>query len=132
MKLLSMSLENFMCYASAEFDFYAITKIMAKNGKGKSSIATAYMWCLFNCDYDLKDNPPVRREVDGKTVDDMDTVVTLALDVDGKEVTMRKVQKRTYSILSSISFQNFLPNISQYLKNGFFCGADFDTPLPEL
>lgn len=97
MKLLSMSLENFMCYASAEFDFFDITKIMAKNGKGKSSIATAYMWCLFNCDYELKDNPPVRREVNGKTVDDMDTAVTLTLDVDGKEVTMRKVQKRTYS-----------------------------------
>jgi chromosome segregation ATPase len=97
MKLLSMNLENFMCYASAEFDFFDITKIMAKNGKGKSSIATAYMWCLFNCDYELKDNPPVRREVNGKTVDDMDTAVTLALDVDGKEVTMRKVQKRTYS-----------------------------------
>lgn len=97
MKLLSMNLENFMCYASAEFDFFDITKIMAKNGKGKSSIATAYMWCLFNCDYELKDNPPVRREVNGKTVDDMDTAVTLTLDVDGKEVTMRKVQKRTYS-----------------------------------
>lgn len=97
MKLLSMNLENFMCYASAEFDFFDITKIMAKNGKGKSSIATAYMWCLFNCDYELKDNPPVRREVDGKTVDDMDTAVTITLDVDGKEITMRKVQKRTYS-----------------------------------
>lgn len=97
MKLLSMNLENFMCYASAEFNFFDITKIMAKNGKGKSSIATAYMWCLFNCDYELKDNPPVRREVNGKTVDDMDTAVTLTLDVDGKEVTMRKVQKRTYS-----------------------------------
>lgn len=97
MKLLSATLENFMCYASAEFNFFDITKIMAKNGKGKSSIATAYMWCLFNCDYELKDNPPVRREVDGKSVDDMDTAVTLTLDVDGKEVTMRKVQKRTYS-----------------------------------
>lgn len=90
-------LENFMCYAHAEFDFYAITKIMAKNGKGKSTIATAYLWCLFNCDYELKDNPVVRREVDGKSVDDMDTSVELALDVDGKEVTMKKVQKRTYS-----------------------------------
>ncbi len=89
--------ENFMCYAHAEFDFYAITKIMAKNGKGKSTIATAYMWCLFNCDYELKDNPVVRREVDGKSVDDMDTSVELTLDVDGKEVAMKKVQKRTYS-----------------------------------
>lgn len=90
-------LENFMCYASKTFDFYDITKIIAKNGVGKSTIATAYLWCLFNCDYELKDNPVVRREVDGKSVDDMDTSVELTLDVDGKEITMKKVQKRTYS-----------------------------------
>ena len=95
--LKKVVLENFMCYAHAEFDFHAITKIMAKNGKGKSTIATAYLWCLFNCDYELKDNPVVRREVDGKSVDDMDTSVELTLDVDGKEVAMKKVQKRTYS-----------------------------------
>lgn len=97
MKLKKVVLENFMCYAHAEFDFYAITKIMAKNGKGKSTIATAYLWCLFNCDYELKDNPVVRREVDGKPVDDMDTSVELTLDVDGKEITMKKVQVRTYN-----------------------------------
>lgn len=94
--LKKVVLENFMCYAHAEFDFYAITKIMAKNGKGKSTIATAYSWCLFNCDYELKDNPVVRREVDGKSVDDMDTSVELTLEVDGKEVILKKVQKRTY------------------------------------
>lgn len=90
-------LENFMCYASRTFDFYDITKIVAKNGVGKSTIATAYLWCLFNCDYELKDNPVVRREVAGVPVDDMDTSVELTLDVDGKEITMKKVQKRTYS-----------------------------------
>lgn len=90
-------LENFMCYAHAEFDFYAITKIVAKNGVGKSTIATAYLWCLFNCDYELKDNPVVRREVDGVSVDDMDTSVELTLDVDGKEITMKKAQVRTYN-----------------------------------
>lgn len=95
--LKKVTLENFMCYAHAEFDFYAITKIMTKNGKGKSTIATAYLWCLFNCDYELKDNPVVRREVDGVPVDDMDTSVELTLDIDGKEITMKKVQKRAYS-----------------------------------
>lgn len=95
-KLLGMRLENFMCYASKDFDFYAITKLMAKNGVGKSTIATAYLWCLFNCDYELKDNPVVRREADGVSVDDMDVSVELVLDVDGKEITMKKVQKRTY------------------------------------
>lgn len=96
-KLISLSVENFMCYASRTFDFCDITKIIAKNGIGKSTIATAYLWCLFNCDYELKDNPVVRREVDGVSVDDMDVSVELTLDVDGKEVTMKKVQKRTYS-----------------------------------
>ncbi len=96
-KLLKIILENFMCYAHEEFDFFDLTKIAAMNGKGKSSIATAYNWCLFNCDYELKDNPVVRREVGGKPVDDMDTSSTLVLDVDGKEVIMKKVQKRTYS-----------------------------------
>lgn len=95
--LKKVVLENFMCYAHAEFDFYAITKIIAKNGIGKSTIATAYLWCLFNCDYELKDNPVVRREVDGVSVDDMDVSVELTLDADGKEITMKKVQKRTYS-----------------------------------
>lgn len=94
--LKKVVLENFMCYAHAEFDFYAITKIVAKNGVGKSTIATAYSWCLFNCDYELKDNPVVRREVDGVSVDDMDVSVELVLDIDGKEVAMKKVQKRTY------------------------------------
>lgn len=96
-KLLKIVMENFMCYAHTEFDFYSITKIMAKNGKGKSTIATAYLWCLFNCDYELKDNPVVRREVDGKSVDDMDTSVELLLDVGGKEISMKKVQVRTYN-----------------------------------
>jgi DNA repair exonuclease SbcCD ATPase subunit len=95
-KLLNMRVENFMCYASKDFDFYAITKLMAKNGVGKSTIAIAYLWCLFNCDYELRDNPVVRREVDGVSVDDMDVSVELVLDADGKEVTMKKVQKRTY------------------------------------
>lgn len=90
-------LENFMCYAHAEFDLFTLTKIMARNGVGKSSIVAVINWVLYNCDGDLKDNPNVRREVNGKPVDDMDTYGELTFDVDGKEVTMKKVQKRTYS-----------------------------------
>lgn len=96
-RLKKMILENFMMYAQAEFNFSELTRIMGKNGKGKSSIVNAYTWLLFNCDYELNDNPVVRRTVDGKSVDDMDTAVTAVLDIDGKEATAKKVQKRTYS-----------------------------------
>lgn len=95
-KLLRMRLENFMCYVDTEFSFFHLTKILAENGRGKSSILTGINWVLYNCDYELRDNPQVRRVVDGKSVDDMDTAVTLVLDVDGKEITLRKVQKRIY------------------------------------
>lgn len=95
--LKKLILENFMCYAHKEVAFSDNTKIAASNGKGKSSIVNAYMWLLFNCDYQLADNPPVRRMVDGKTVDDTDVSVTAVFDVDGKEVIMRKSQKRKYS-----------------------------------
>lgn len=125
MELKKVVLENFMCYAHAEFDFCAITKIMAKNGKGKSTIATAYLWCLFNCDYELKDNPVVRREVDGKSIDDMDVSVELTLDVDGKEIVIKKVQKRTYKevvkdgvVITTVEDPNsyYINSVSKTLK----------------
>lgn len=94
--LKKMILENFMCYALKEIDFSDITKISAMNGVGKSTVANAYMWLFFNCDYELRDNQNVRREVDGKTIDDVNVSVTAVIDMDGKEITAKKVQKRTY------------------------------------
>lgn len=96
-KLKKLILENFMCYALKEIDFSDFTKIYAMNGVGKSTIANAYMWLFFNCDYELRDNQTVRREVGGKTIDDVDVSVTSVIDMDGKEITAKKVQKRTYS-----------------------------------
>nr|DAF81254.1 MAG TPA: chromosome partition protein [Caudoviricetes sp.] len=95
-KLLSMYLKNFMCYEEQGFDFHDKTVISGANGKGKSSIASAYTWCLFDCDYEMRSNPVVRREVNGSPVEG-DVKVTLVLDMDGREITVRKVQKRTYS-----------------------------------
>ncbi len=96
-KLLRMRLKNFMCYETAEFDFSDRTLICGANGHGKSSIASAYTWALFDCDYSLKSSPAVRREINGEPDMDSDVEVSLTFDVDGKEVTMSKVQKRKYS-----------------------------------
>lgn len=96
-KLKKLILENFMCYSLKEIDFSDFTKISAMNGMGKSTIANAYMWLFFNCDYELRDNQTFRREVDGKTIDDTDVSVTAVIDMDGKDITAKKVQKRTYS-----------------------------------
>lgn len=95
-ELKKLIVENFMAYPHAEFDFFNRTVVSGRNGIGKSTIATAYTWLMFGCDYQLNDNPMVRRTVDSKPVDDMDVSVTAVFDIDGKEVTARKFQKRKY------------------------------------
>ncbi len=94
---MRMKLKNFTKYTEKEIDFSSFTKISGMNGAGKSSIATAYTWVLFDCDYNLKSSPTVRREVAGGPVMDSDVEVTLIFDLDGKEISMRKVQHRTIS-----------------------------------
>lgn len=97
MIIKSLTVVNFMAYAEKTFTFGKLTSLSGMNGVGKSTVVTAYNWLFFNCDYELKDNPPIRREVDGVSIDDIDTSVSAVIEIDGKEVVVRKVQKRKYS-----------------------------------
>lgn len=95
-KILDIEMTNFMAYGYEKVSFNDLTRIIGRNGVGKSTIANAYMWLLFDCDYDLTPKPVVRREEIGVPVDG-DVIVSAMFDVDGKTVTMKKVQKRAYS-----------------------------------
>lgn len=97
MIIKSLTVVNFMAYAEKIFTFGKVTSLSGMNGVGKSTVVTAYNWLFFNCDYELKDNPPIRREVDGVSIDDIDTSVSAVIEIDDKEVVVRKVQKRKYS-----------------------------------
>ena len=96
MEITRIRVENFMNAVDTEVKFSRKTIIKARNGVGKSTIANAYMWLMFGCDMDLHDNPMVRRLENGVPVDG-DISVTAEFDIDGKIVTARKVQKRTYT-----------------------------------
>lgn len=119
LKLKSLRLVNFMAYHDRTFDFADRTIISGKNGKGKTSVVTGYLWLMFNCDYQLNDNPKVRREVNRQPVNDMDVEVTAVFDADGKEVTARKVQKRTIG-KDGISYKDdnnyFINDVPKTLK----------------
>lgn len=95
MEIRRIRVENFMNAVDTEVKFSRKTIIKAKNGVGKSTIANAYMWLMFGCDMDLHDNPMVRRLENGIPVDG-DVSVTAEFDIDGKTVTAKKVQKRSY------------------------------------
>lgn len=96
MKLLEMSVTNFMNTHDETFKFFDKTMVSARNGVGKSTLINAYMWLMFDTDAELHSNPSVRRIIDGEPVNDIDVSVEGVFDIDGKLVTARKVQKRKF------------------------------------
>lgn len=106
LKIKKLHVENFKAFKSADFDFTDMTKISGQNGLGKSTVATAIMWTLFGVDYDLTNNPKVRREVNGEPVNDVPVTVEIVMDYDGKEVTVQKTQKRSISKNGEIADSN--------------------------
>lgn len=93
MKLKTMHLEFFKGVMDKTYDFFDRTKISAENGEGKSTIADAHFWLWCNRDYELTDEPNIRPN----NVEDCQPRVTEVWDMNGKEVTVCKYQKRTVS-----------------------------------
>ncbi len=112
LKIKRISLQNFKCFKAADFDFTDKMRISGMNGLGKSSLATAIMWTLFGVDYDLTNNPKVRREVDGEPINDVPVTVEIVMNYDGKEVTVQKAQKR------SINKDGSYADVNSYAVNG--------------
>lgn len=103
----SLHCENFKGFKQFDMEFgTSLTHVSGCNGLGKSTIAAAVMWLLHGCSNDLTNNPKVRREVDGMPVNDVPVIVELTLEVDGKEIIAKKVQKRSIKKDGSYSDDN--------------------------
>lgn len=112
LRIKRIILENFKGFKQYTMDFGNVTRIAGQNGLGKSSLATAIMWTLFGVDYNLTSNPNVRREVAGRPVNDVPVSVEMVLGYDGKEVTVKKTQKR------SVSKDGAITDTNSYSING--------------
>lgn len=93
MKLKEMHLTDFKGVKEASYSFGDQTKIMAANGLGKTTIATAWYWLWNDKDYELHSNPNIRPD----NVEECIPRVELVLEIDGAEVSAAKQQKRTVS-----------------------------------
>ena len=102
--LKRIHLENFKIFKDKTINFGRVTKVFAQNYKGKSSIADAFFWNLFGKsatgNSEGKQFTPRRYEVDAEgnqiPVDKVDVVVELTLDVDGREITIKKTQQQKW------------------------------------
>lgn len=91
--LKSLHLENFKGVKDKIYQFGNITRISGMNRLGKTTIATAWFWLLSDKNYELNSNPNIRPD----DVEECIPTVTAVLDIDGKEVTITKMQKRSIS-----------------------------------
>lgn len=89
-KLKSLHLENFKGAKDKTYQFGDLTRILGMNRRGKTTIATAWFWLLADKNYELNSNPNIRPD----DVKECIPTVTAVLDIDGKEVTIAKMQKR--------------------------------------
>lgn len=89
-KLKSLHLEQFKGVADKTYEFGDLTRISGMNRLGKTTIATAWYWLMADKDYELHSNPNIRPD----NVEECIPTVTAVLDIDGKEVTIAKMQKR--------------------------------------
>lgn len=92
-KLKSLHLENFKGAKDKTYQFGDLTRILGMNRRGKTTIATAWFWLLADKNYELNSNPNIRPD----DVEECIPTVTAVLDIDGKEVTIAKMQKRSIS-----------------------------------
>lgn len=88
MKAKKLILDSFKGVAHGEYDFSDITTIQGKNGTGKTTLADAWFWLFTDKDYDLQSNPEVHPDF----MSESEPSVTAVLDVDGKDVKIRKFQ----------------------------------------
>ena len=93
----SISMQNYRCfYGEKEFhaDFGKRTRISGKNGSGKSTVMNAFMETLTGKNADGTQPDNVRPIVDGKELEGVDVVRTVVLDIDGKEIEIKKITKQ--------------------------------------
>lgn len=98
--LKKLHMENFKIFQNKTINFTQLTKIFAQNYKGKSSIVDAFNWVLFGKsstgNSEGKQFHPRRYDENGVDIDHVDITVELLLEVDGREIAVKKVQSQKW------------------------------------
>lgn len=90
MILKSLHIENFKGVKDKTYEFGKITRVSGMNRRGKTTIGSAWYWLISDKNYELTSNPNIKPD----NVEDCIPTVTADVDVDGKEITLSKMQKR--------------------------------------
>lgn len=125
----SMEIRNFKGTKEMKISFGERTEIFARNGLGKTTIADAFYWVLFN--KDSAGNAPGsdnfrEKPLDGtgEEIHNLETDVVLSCRLDGAPFVLRRMQKENWVKKRGSSNPTFQGNVSTYWINSVETGAN--------
>lgn len=114
-------IQNFKGIKEKEITFNSQNaKISGCNASGKTTIADSLWWLLFNKDSQGNEKFSIRPlDKDGKQIDNVEICVSAVLDIDGKEMELKKVQKQKWVKQRSSSVTTLQGNVNSYEVDGY-------------
>lgn len=89
-KLITLNFKGILGERVIEFS-PTITQILGANKTGKTTVSDAFRWCLFGENSEGRSLFGVRtKDADGNVIPDLPHEVTVVLDVDGREITLKR------------------------------------------
>ena len=121
MKIKSITLQNFKGCKNATYTFDGKNvTICGANGSGKTTIFDAFTWLLFG--KDSLDNAKFEirpLDKDGKQIDNVEICVAVTLEIDGKEVDLKKTQKQNWVKKRGTQNPVLQGNVNEYEIDGY-------------
>lgn len=94
--------------------------VMGQNATGKSSLADAAFWLLFDKNSAGESKFQIRPlDSVGNQIDNVEIMVEGILDIDGKEVVLKKVQKQNWVKERGTQERKFKGNVNEFEINGY-------------
>lgn len=120
-RIKSLHLENFKGVKNATYQFGGKNvSVMGANATGKTTIADSLWWLLFNKDSQSNEKFSIRPlDRNGKQIDNVEICVSAVLDIDGKEMELKKVQKQNWVKKRGNSETVLQGNINSYDVDGY-------------
>ena len=116
-----IALQNFKgCNnATYTFDGKNVT-VCGSNGSGKTTIFDAFTWLLFGKDSLGNAKFEIRPlDKDGKQIDNVEICVAATLDIDGKEVELKKTQRQNWVKKRGTQNPVLQGNVNEYEIDGY-------------
>lgn len=120
-KLKKLMLQNFKGMKEKEVVLKGENaSLLGQNASGKTSVFDSLTWVLFDKDSTGASKFQVRPlDAEGNQIDNVEIMVEATLDVDGKEVVLKKVQKQNWVKDRTTQEQKFKGNENEFEVNGY-------------